>query len=47
MKRFLKKGNLNMQIAVDVFIDMMKSQEFHILMIGMIGVWVIMERMNK
>jgi hypothetical protein len=43
MKRFLKKGNLNMQIAIDI----MKSREFYILMIGMIGVWVIMERMNK
>ena len=36
-----------MQIAIDVLIDMMKSREFYILMIGMIGVWVIMERMNK
>ncbi len=32
-----------MQIAVDI----MESREFYILMIGMIGVWVIMERMNK
>ena len=36
-----------MQIAIDVFIDMMKSREFYTLMIGMVGVWFIMERMNK
>ena len=35
-----------MQIAIDVFIDMMKSQEFYVLMASLIVMGIIMEKME-
>ena len=36
-----------MQLAIDVFIEMIKSKQFYILIIGIIVMWIVMERMDK
>ena len=36
-----------MQLAIDIFIEMMKSKEFYILIIGIIVIWIVMERMDR
>jgi hypothetical protein len=36
-----------MQLAIDIFIEMIKSKEFYILIIGIIVIWIVMERMDK
>ena len=36
-----------MQLAIDVFIEMMKSKEVYILIIGIIVMWIVMERMDR
>jgi hypothetical protein len=36
-----------MQLAIDVFIEMMKSKQFYIPIIGIIVMWIVMERMDK
>jgi hypothetical protein len=36
-----------MQLAIDIFIEMIKSKEFYILIIGIIVMWIVMERMDR
>ena len=36
-----------MPTAIDVFIEMMRSKEFYILIIGIIVMWIVMKRMDK
>jgi hypothetical protein len=36
-----------MQLAIDIFIEMIKSKEFYILIIGIIVIWIVMERMDR
>jgi len=36
-----------MQLAIDVFIEMIKSKEIYILIIGIIVMWIVMKRMDK
>ena len=36
-----------MQLAIDIFIEMLKSKEFYILIIVVIVMWIVMERMDK
>ena len=36
-----------MQLAIDVFIEMIKSKQFYILIIGIIVMWIVMERMDR
>ena len=36
-----------MQLAIDVFIDMMKSKEIYIIIGGCIIVWIALERMDR
>ena len=36
-----------MPTAIDVFIEMMKSKEVYILIIGIIVMWIVMKRMDK
>ena len=36
-----------MQLAIDIFIEMIKSKEIYILIIGIIVMWIVMERMDR
>ena len=36
-----------MQLAIDVFIEMIKSKEIYILITGIIVMWIVMERMDR
>ena len=36
-----------MQLAIDVFIDMMKSKEIYIIIGGAVIMWIALERMDK
>ncbi len=36
-----------MQLAIDIFIEMIKSKEFYILIIGIIVMWIVMERRDR
>ena len=36
-----------MPTAIDVFIEMIKSKEFYILIIVVIVMWIMMERMDR
>ena len=36
-----------MQLAIDIFIEMIKSKEFYFLIIGIIVIWIVMERMDR
>jgi len=36
-----------MQLAIDVFIEMIKSKEIYILITGIIVMWIVMKRMDK
>jgi len=36
-----------MQLAIDVFIEIMRSKEVYILIIGIIAMWIVMERMDR
>ena len=36
-----------MQLAIDIFIEMIKSKEIYILIIGIIVIWIVMERMDR
>ena len=36
-----------MELATEVFIDMMKSKEIYIILGGAIMLWIVLERMDK
>jgi len=36
-----------MQLAIDVFIDMMKSKEIYIIIGGAVIMWIALERMDR
>ena len=36
-----------MQLATEVFIDMMKSKEIYIILGGAIMLWIVLERMDR
>ena len=36
-----------MQLAIDIFIEMLKSKEFYILITATIIMWIVMEKMDR